>query len=220
MNAADCGDPTTEVCDPYLKICEPAQCDGAAAPCPANKVCLSQTAGGMVGACYNDCTAFSANSGCTAGQFCIPVDPATNAGACFTVGTGGLNMQCTQDAVSTGCVTGSVCVNDALANPVCRTVCDLWNAPGVCGVGLHCVAGDLCSSQVPDPATIGGTCAAAAVAGAGCAAVGKAVTGSCQGTAGSLTCFKFCRVGNSTDCTSPATCMAVFTGLPSLGLCE
>jgi hypothetical protein len=168
-----------------------------------------------VGACYTQCTAF-ANTGCTASQFCVPVSNSTNLGACFGVGTGTVNSTCTPNVVNTSCVTGSACANDGLANPVCRKICDYWNSPAGCGAGTRCVAGNICSSQAPDPAAIGGTCATTATQGTGCAATTTLVQGVCIG-AGPLTCEKWCRIGG-TDCTSPQTCTSV--GVADIGTCQ
>jgi hypothetical protein len=205
------------VCDPYTQMCVAGECDTNQANCPSNKVCLGQVQNPNVGACYNECTAFSTTSGCTASQFCLPVTDATNAGACFTVGTGALNSTCTPSAVSTGCVTGAACANDGLANPVCRKICDFWTAPAGCGTGTRCVAGNLCSSQTPDPAAIGATCATTSMQGTGCAPNTTSVTGVCVTVGTTLTCAQWCRLGG-TDCTSAQTCTSV--GNPDVGVCQ
>jgi hypothetical protein len=198
-------------------MCVAGECDTNQANCPANHVCLGQVTNPNVGACYKQCTAFSATSGCTSSQFCLPESDATNLGACFAVGTGATNAQCTGSVVNTGCVTGSACANDGLANPVCRKICDYWNSPAGCGAGLRCVAGNLCSSQTPDPAAIGAACATTSSVSTGCAPNTTSVTGVCVTVGTTLTCLKWCRL-NGTDCTSPQTCMNV--GLTELGVCQ
>jgi hypothetical protein len=216
-NAIDCGDVTTQVCDPYTALCGPGQCDANTAVCPAGHTCLGEVQSPNVGACYVSCTTFTANSGCTASQFCDSVNLATHEGACFNVGTAAVNTTCTQNVISTGCVTGSICVDDNLANPVCRKACDYWTAPAGCGVGLRCGVGSLCSSATSDPAAIHGSCAAGAVVGTGCAANANAVTGACVDSGlANLECLKWCRLGGN-DCVNPEVCTDV--GVANVGVC-
>lgn len=205
-DVTDCGDPANVVCDPATLTCQPPGCSTTIG-CASDQVCVVQTTGATVGACYPSCVP---DTGCANGATCSPTDLNGKSGACWPSGAGSDGQACSFTSTNTDCVQGLLCGNDE-GQWVCRSVCNFWSGP-LCPSGQYCNLVGGCFAQLHDPTPIGGTCGSAA--NTPCGNDGFAWTGIC---ASDQVCRRVCRADEPSDCLSPEFCN--LAPGESVGLC-
>jgi len=195
--AEECGNTGTMICDPGGTGCQKGQCDGTT-QCATGKVCMGQVSQPSVGACYTECTALPAPTGCGAQEMCAASLGQTK-GACYKLGTGADGAACAPvDDLSTGCVAGLVCASEG-ADSKCRVPCDPWGTPA-CGANLACdVVTNACIAGA-EAVAIGAACTGDDFAPCG------VDTGKVKGVCLTSVCEQWCRPGQAGDCPTGKAC--------------
>jgi hypothetical protein len=212
----DCPQPYDQVCDPNSATCTAAECgETSGKSCDASDICVYESEGSTIGACYAKCTPFAPNA-CPSGQECVIGSFDGVQGFCMTQGTIAKGATCTGSNVTTQCVAGSVCIPDP-TQQFCREQCDFWGAQHACSDALLCTPPGVCTGDVTDPAATGTPCAKTSVAGTLCGPSNGKLLGWCIGNTGSAQCDAWCRMQGN-DCTGNQTCQP--TNVPSIGYCQ
>jgi hypothetical protein len=140
-------------------LCERTQPDFGDSQCAQGEICLSL--GDYLGGCFDGCTPFSAQSGCTerGRGSCIPIDD-QDRGVCLESGAVPLGGRCLiEDSVLGDCAPGLACVaggdpSQGTCEPLCRTFTSVSGAQSGCAQDEVCATfGDewgVCSDDV-DP---------------------------------------------------------------------
>ncbi len=213
----DCPAPYDQVCDPQTAVCAPAQCGTTSGKsCDASHICVYETAGATIGACYAKCTPFSSTSACASGEECVIGSFDGVQGFCMKQGSLATGASCTGSNVDTQCVAGSVCIPDPTQH-FCREQCDFWGSAHACSDTHLCTPPGVCTGDVTDPAATGTPCAKTSVAGTLCGPSNGKLLGWCIGQAGSTKCDAWCRMQGN-DCAGNQTCQP--TNVPSIGYCQ
>jgi hypothetical protein len=223
LDAEDCANNGSQICDPPTKTCAAPQCSVASPTCPNPKdLCLIQFPNSNNAACYPSCQPFSAT--CPSGQDCLDATGEGMVGACVHVGTHKLGDACSQHDVTSDCVVGHDCRDQGQGQgPECLQHCNYWGPSASCTDPVqHCHFMGLCldTPGSVDPAGIGGACSVNATKGQSCAKVGDEINGSCQDTGqAELVCLKHCRMSVATDCAAPQVCNAFPAPWELFGVC-
>ena len=201
-NAEECGDVDSYVCDPATATC---QTGCTTTSCAGDEICVPQSTGAAVGACYTSCYPLEA---CANGGTCNPsFDGAF--GVCWPAGAGEEGQGCSPTDVSSGCVQGLLCAADG-AQPVCRFSCDFWGGSPFCPQPQLCDVSGRCVEE-GQPVPVDEICYAA---GTPCGNGAYAWMGIC---ATDNVCRRVCRVNNPSDCTASESCIGAAG--ETVGLC-
>ncbi|MFZ5894873.1 MAG: hypothetical protein ACOY0T_27680 [Myxococcota bacterium] len=215
--AGDCPNPAQTVCSQASGTCVPGECNGASATeCGVGRECVLQSTNASVGACYESCLPYK--MACTdPSKDCVPIFFDDSSGVCLKRGSTAIGSPCEGGQLETGCVAGALCINEA-GSPICRKQCEYFATAPACPVGNRCVMGDICTPGAFDPAQVGSLCGASTPAGTDCGDDGVALRGVCGNRGAGTSCFQVCRIGTQ-ECGASATCTAVFSSIPELGVC-